>query len=262
MNVVCVQIDPVWENKSANHEKIARLLEAAKPPKDSLIVIAEMFATGFSMNATKITDSGNHETYNFLSQLAKTYSANVMGGLVTTDASGKGRNECVVFSPDGSELARYCKLHPFTLGGELANFVKGEKIVTFDLHGFTIAPFICYDLRFPEVFRIASHRGANLITVIASWPARRHQHWVKLLQARAIENQAYVIGVNRCGLDAENLVHDGQSMIIAPSGEILLEAGNTEATISAEIQVEEVLEYREKLPFLRDLRTEFFADAQ
>ncbi len=262
MNVVCVQLDSVWENKPANHDKALRLLDTVRPPKDSLIVLAEMFATGFSMNAEVATDSDKNETYNFLSQLARDYSANVMGGLVTTDVSGKGRNECVVFSPDGSELARYCKLHPFTPGGELASYVKGEKVVTFDLQGFTVAPFICYDLRFPEAFRLATQRGANLITVIASWPARRHQHWVKLLQARAIENQAYVIGVNRCGLDAENLAHDGQSMIIAPSGEIVGQANHSEGTFSAEIHLAEVLEYREKLPFLRDLRTEFFSNVR
>lgn len=259
MNVVCVQLDCVWENKQANHEKVNRLLDAAQPKKDSLVVLPEMFASGFSMNVPAITDSGTNESYNFLSQTAKTYGVYLMAGIVTTDRSGKGRNESVTFAPDGSEVARYCKLHPFTLGGELDNYVKGEKVVTFNLQEFVVAPFICYDLRFPEAFRVAALRGANLITVIASWPVVRHHHWVKLLHARAIENEAYVVGVNRCGWDPK-LEHAGGSLIIDPQGNTLLEAGREEGAISAELNLADLLSYREKLPFLKDIRADFVAD--
>ncbi|MFN7930486.1 MAG: nitrilase-related carbon-nitrogen hydrolase [Blastocatellia bacterium] len=258
MNVVCVQLDCVWENKQANHEKVARLLDAAQPKKDSLVVLPEMFASGFSMNVPAVTDSGANESYNFLAQMAQSYGVYLMAGIVTTDASGKGRNESVTFAPDGTELARYCKLHPFTLGGELDNYVKGEDVVTFNLHGFVIAPFICYDLRFPEAFRAATVRGANVIAVIASWPKTRHHHWVKLLHARAIENEAYVIGVNRCGWDPK-LEHAGGSVIIDPQGNAIADAGNGEGTITAELQLAELLNYREKLPFLADIRRDFLA---
>ena len=256
MNVICVQLDCVWENKQANHDKVSRLLDAAQPKKDSLVILPEMFASGFSMNATAITDSATNESYNFLSSTAKNYGVYLMAGIVTTDASGKGRNECVTFAPDGSELARYCKLHPFTLGGELDNYVKGEAVITFKCQEFVVAPFICYDLRFPEIFRVATLRGANVITVMASWPATRHHHWLKLLHARAIENQAYVVGVNRCGWDPK-AEHAGGSMIIDPQGNLLAEAGNSEGVISAEINLSDLLNYREKLPFLNDTRPDF-----
>ena len=256
MNVICIQLDCVWEDKQANHDKVSRLLDAAQPQKDSLVILPEMFASGFSMNATAITDSATNESYNFLSSTAKNYDVYLMAGIVTTDASGKGRNECVTFAPDGQELARYCKLHPFTLGGELDNYVKGEAVTTFNCQGFVVAPFICYDLRFPEIFRVATLRGANLITVMASWPATRHHHWVKLLHARAIENQAYVVGVNRCGWDPK-AEHAGGSMIIDPQGNLIAETGNTEGIISAEISLSDLLNYREKLPFLNDIRPGF-----
>ena len=118
MNVVCLQLNCVWENKQANHRKVSELLDAARPQRDSLVVLPEMFASGFSMNVAAITDSVTNESYNFLSRTAKTYGVYLMAGIVTSDPGGKGRNECVTFAPDGTELSRYCKLHPFTLGGE------------------------------------------------------------------------------------------------------------------------------------------------
>mgnify|MGYP001004429309 CR=1 FL=1 len=255
MNVVCLQLDCVWENRQANHNKVSRLLDAAQPKKDALVILPEMFASGFSMNVPAITDSGSNETYNFLSQTAKSYGVYLMAGLVTTDKSGKGRDEAVTFAPNGRELARYCKLHPFTLGGELDAYVKGEAVVTFPLQEFVVAPFICYDLRFPEIFRVAALRGANLITVIASWPSTRHHHWVKLLHARALENEAYVVGVNRCGWDPK-LEHAGGSLIIDPQGNTLVEAGSGECAISADLSLDDLLSYRERLPFLNDIRAD------
>lgn len=256
MNIICIQLNCVWENKQANHSKVSELIAAAKPKRDSLVILPEMFASGFSMNAAAITDTATNESYNFLSNTAKTYGVYLMAGIVTTDTSGKGRNECVTFAPDGSELSRYCKLHPFTLGGELDNYVKGEEVVTFQCQEFVIAPFICYDLRFPEAFRVAATRGANLITVIASWPTVRHHHWVKLLHARAIENEAYVVGVNRCGWDPK-LEHAGGCLIIDPQGNTLVEAGSGECAISADLSLPELLNYRERLPFLKDIRSDF-----
>ncbi len=257
MNVICLQLDCAWENKQLNYKKVRSLLDATQPRKDSLVILPEMFASGFSMNVPQITDTPTKETQKFLAQTAKQYGIYLMAGIVTTDTSGKGRNESVTFAPDGTELARYCKLHPFTLGGELDNYVKGSDVITFKCEEFIIAPFICYDLRFPEIFRVAAARGANLITVIASWPLRRHHHWTKLLHARAIENEAYVVGVNRCGWDPE-LEHGGGSVIIDPQGNTLIEAGNGESAISADLDLPELLSYREKLPFLNDMREDFF----
>lgn len=258
MKFVCVQVDSAWENKAISHKKVMSLLEAAQPEPGCHCVLPEMFATGFSMNPAATSDSQNNETYRFLIETARKFKVYLTAGIVSADPSGKGRNESLTLDPSGKELARYCKLHPFTPAGELDNYVRGKDVVTYEAGGFTIAPMICYDLRFPEIFRRATLKGANLFTVIASWPATRHHHWEKLLQARAIENQAFVIGVNRCGKDPQ-FFHAGGSRIIDPQGNILIEAGEQECVISAEAYPEAVKSFREKLPFLSDIRSEFLA---
>jgi predicted amidohydrolase len=256
MKIIGLQLDTVWENKAANHAKALALLDQAQPPAGSMVVLAEMFATGFSMNIAAIDDSDSHETQEFLSRTAAAREIYLLGGVVTKDRTGRGRNESVVYAPDGSELARYCKLHPFAPGGEAEYYVAGDDICLFNWQEFTVASFICYDLRFPEVFRSAARRGANLFTVIASWPSPRADHWFSLLKARAIENQAYVIGVNRCGSDPK-LLYSGHSVIFDPSGKLLADAGSAEAWMETEPDYQSLLAYRRGLPFLADLRDEY-----
>lgn len=253
MKIYCVQHDISWENRSANFAKVDALLSSARPEPGSLVLLPEMFSSGFSMNVTAIREGRERATERFLATTAKNHGIHLLGGIVTTKTNGKGSNQCVVFTPAGRELARYTKLQPFSPGGESANYDAGRSPVLFDWHGFTVAPFICYDLRFPEHFRTATKRGAQLITVIANWPVTRIQHWVTLLQARAIENQAYVAGVNRCGADPK-LNYNGRSLIINPKGEILADAGNGESVIAAEVSVAELKSYRKDLPFLADMR--------
>ena len=251
MKAFCIQHDIVWENKAATHEKVRSLLRGANVPSGSLIVLAEMFSTGFSMDVTAIAEREAKESERFLAELARARSCFVLGGVVTSGA-GKGRNETVVYNPAGSEIARYCKMHPFTLGGELDNYERGREPVIFQWGDCTVAPFICYDLRFPEAFRACIKMGVQLYTVIASWPVARIEHWVTLLKARAIENQAYVIGVNRVGTDPK-FTYTGRSMIIAPSGEVLVDAGVEETVVGAEIDLGFLTQYREQLPFLGDM---------
>jgi predicted amidohydrolase len=211
------------------------------------------------MNVAAIHDEAR-ETQDFLSRTAAERKIYLMGGVVTKDAatgpSGRGRNESVVYSPEGREVARYCKLQPFTLGGEAENYAAGERIRLFELEEFTVAPFICYDLRFPELFRAASARGANLIIVIASWPAVRDDHWVTLLKARAIENLAYVVGVNRCGQDPKNY-HSGRSVIYDPHGRVMADAGVEEGWIEARLELQPLLDWRRSFPALSDMRRDF-----
>jgi len=256
MKVIGIQPDVVWENKAVNHTKIITLIEKAGAQPDTLVVLPEMFATGFSMNVAGIHDSNTRETQDFLARTAVNYRIYLMGGLVTKNAQGRGRNECLIYSPYGREVARYSKLQPFTLGGESEHYEAGKNLSIFDLAEFKIATFICYDLRFPEIFRAACRRGTNLYTVIASWPVAREEHWVTLLRARAIENQAFVVGINRSGRDP-NFVFPGRSMIVSPSGKVLAEAGRDECWISAELNIEELLRYRSELPFLNDMRADF-----
>lgn len=256
MNVVCCQFDISWENKDANHDKVRALIDRAAPLKGSLIILPEMFATGFSMDVATISDSGSRQTQEFLASTAVEYGLYVLGGIVSTASDGRGRNECITFSPDGVEIARYCKLHPFTFCGESEYYVAGAATRVFACNEFNVAPFICYDLRFPEVFRTAVQEGATLFTIIANWPASRAAHWITLLKARAIENQAYVAGVNRCGEDPL-LTYSGYSMIIDPRGEILAEAGGQESLISAELDLQALMNYRREFPVLNDIHSNY-----
>lgn len=255
MKVVGLQLDIVWENKQANFYTVRRLLEAANVERGSLVVLPEMFATGYSMNVAAIAEGGSHEAETFLGELARRYGVYMLAGVVTTAQDGRGRNEAVVFNPDGSELARYCKLHPFSYADETKYYVPGERIVTFEWAEFTAAPLICYDLRFPEVFRRAIPEGATLFAVIANWPTARESHWLALLRARAIENQAYVVGVNRCGCDP-NHSYCGRSLIVDPHGKILADAGNDEGAIAARVDLDALEQYRRKFPALRDIRSQ------
>jgi omega-amidase len=163
------------------------------------------------------------------------------------------RNESLLFDPDGTQVGRYAKIHRFSFAGEDQHYAAGGTPVRCAVEGWTVQPTICYDLRFPELFRHPSTRGAELICVIANWPITRDSHWLALLKARAIENQAYVAAVNRCGRDP-NVEYSGRSQIISPRGEVLEDAGNGEAVIRAEIDLERLHAYRRQFPALDDIR--------
>ncbi len=255
MKTFLVQLDVVWEDRTANFAKVSSLLEKHSIPPGSLIVLPEMFATGFSMNLGVTVEAASSETESFLSELAQTHQSTVIAGLVRQGKNGKGRNETVVMESSGKALARFCKLHPFSFSGEDQHYEKGENVVFFELGGFVVSPLICYDLRFPEAFRLAVKRGAELMVVIAQWPSKRTQHWVTLLQARAIENQAYVIGVNRCG-DDPKFHYDGRSIVVDPHGTIIADAGANEGVTSAELDPNIVRQWRLEFPALKDIRTD------
>jgi predicted amidohydrolase len=256
MKVFCCQHDIVWEQREPNHAKVKSLLTAANIPRGSLVLLAEMFAAGFSLNIPAISEGAARLTEKFLAETARELGVFLLGGVIGNGAAGKGRNEAVVFSPESREVARYCKTRPFTPGGETASYELGTGPILFDWDGCSVAPFICYDLRFPEIHRPAARAGAQLMTFIASWPDARLAHWVKLLQARAIENQCYVAGVNRIGNDPQ-FHYSGRSLIVNPMGEIIADAGDREGVIGADIDLATLMEYRTKLPFLADIRDEF-----
>jgi len=253
MNIACVQFDMAWEDKSANYAKATSLLRSANVSRGSLVLLPEMFATGFSMNVAAIAEEEGGPTEQFVANTAREFGVYLLAGIVTHGAGGRGRNECVVFSLEGKLIARYCKMQPFVLGGEAACYEAGEGAVTVACGDISVAPFICYDLRFPEVARSAASKRPHLMTFIASWPNTRLHHWPRLLQARAIENQCYVAGVNRIGNDPRNQ-HSGRTVIIDPHGEILADAGNAERVIQANIDVAWLAEYRHTFPALNDMR--------
>ncbi|HEY7115149.1 MAG TPA: carbon-nitrogen family hydrolase [Tepidisphaeraceae bacterium] len=251
--LIGVQPDIAWEDKAATFERVRRLLAGSPPEPGSLVVLPEMFSTGFSMNVAGIHEGAERPAERFLQALAREYRAVVLGGAVNIGPDGRGRNQAVAFSPDGAEVVRYDKMYPFSLGKETDHYTAGTGVKLFEWQGFKVAPFVCYDLRFPEIFRHATAAGAELMIVIASWPFPRVQHWVTLLQARAIENQAYVIGVNRCGADPQH-TYPGRSSMYGPRGEILIDAGDAPGVIRSDVSLEIIRGWRRDFPVLRDAR--------
>jgi omega-amidase len=253
MRVFCCQFDIAWENKRANFDKVEDLLARAQPPAGSLVALPEMGFTGFSMNVAQVAKGEPKLTETFLTAMAQRHGVYLIAGLVTRTPEGLGRNEAVLVTPDATVEAHYQKLHLFSPAGEHAFYEPGTREITFAWQGGTVAPFICYDLRFPEVFRAAVDQGAEFYVVIANWPRVRERHWLALLQARAIENQAFVAGVNRCGRDPQ-LDYSGRSAIFGPDGEVIADAGDSEGWISAELDWETVRAYRKRFPALSDRR--------
>ena len=160
----------------------------------------------------------------------------------------------------GKLLADYAKLHPFSFGKEPLHFAAGDSLKLFAWNDFTVCPTICYDLRFPELYRRGMQMGAQLFTVIANWPANREGHWPALLQARAIENQCFVAGCNRAGNDP-HLTYNGGSLIVDPRGRILADGGSGEGVISADVEVETVLAWRREFPVFNDIRRDLLPPA-
>lgn len=253
MQVILCQLDIVWEDKQANIEKVRQLLADQQIHPGAMIVLPEMFATGFSMNLSVTAEPDDRPTEQFLQQMAVEHQSYIVAGVVNRDASGLGRNEAVVFDPEGAELTRYAKMYPMTIAGEAQCHVPGQEVVTFTRGHWSIAPLICYDLRFPEVFRDAVQRGTQLFVVIANFPALRQDHWVTLLRARAIENQAYVVGVNRCGRDPHHS-YAGGSMVVDPRGQVLADLGDAEGAMGVEVHLQLLQQYRQEFPALGDMR--------
>jgi predicted amidohydrolase len=214
-----------------------------------------MFATGFSMNAPKMAEFAA-ETQDFLSSLASRLSVFLMGGYVEP-ADPLPANVCSLFEPSGTELLRFRKLHPFSMANEDKNYLAGETMESARIEGVGVTPLICYDLRFPEPFRPAA-ASTDLYCVLANWPDPRREAWSTLLRARAIENQAYVLGVNRVG-DASGKAHSGDSVLVDPMGRIVAQTPAYEpGLVIGEVSPEEVRTVREKLPFLPDRRPDLY----
>ncbi|MCG8600069.1 MAG: carbon-nitrogen family hydrolase [Verrucomicrobiales bacterium] len=251
MNITGLQWNLAWEDRDANYSRVRELLSDAGTT--DLLILPEMFSSGFSMNVAATAEPDDLPTEAFLRELAGNHSAAALGGLVRPGEE-KCHNELIAFSPDGVELGRYRKNRTFRYTNESDFYENGTDITVFEWQDWKIAPLICYDLRFPELFRRATAKGAELIVVIASWPSVRVDHWVTLLRARAIENLAYVVGVNRTGQDP-NLEYPGRSIVVDPRGEIVADGGADDGLIEAEIDLEKVRGWRSEFPALLDLES-------
>jgi omega-amidase len=226
------------------------------PTRPHLLVLPEMFATGFSMEAEKMAAFAE-ETRIFLAELAQRHAVHVLGGYAEP-ARPRPANACSIYGPDGRELLHYRKLHPFSLAGEQDHYAPGESLATAEVQGVRVTPLICYDLRFPEPFRVAASH-TDLFCVIANWPAKRREPWSLLLRARAVENQAFVLGVNRVGMGGGE-PHSGDSTLLDPLGQVEAEApaGQTPAAVLGAVDPATVVRVRERFTFLKDRRPDLY----
>lgn len=252
IKVAGLQLDVAWEDRAANFERVRGIAGQARDQGADLLVLPEMFATGFSLDTKVTAEPPGGETPRFLSELARDLEIGIVGGYVQRRREGRGANLALAVDRRGRTVAEYAKTHLFSFMDEHEVHEAGGGPRKFVFEGVETACFVCYDLRFPELFRLVAD-GARLVVVIASWPSARQAHWDKLLPARAIENQLYIIGVNRVG-QGGGLEYKGGSAIFDPMGNVLSHAGDRENLIIAEIDTDEVERVRSEMPFLKDRR--------
>ncbi|MFZ1983117.1 MAG: amidohydrolase [Desulfatitalea sp.] len=226
LTVTLIQSNMAWEDAEANLALFGAKIDRLDTPTD-LIVLPEMFTTGFSMDAGRLAEPMEGRAVAWLRAKAAVKGVTITGSLMIQD-NGCYFNRLLWARPDG-RLAAYDKKHLFRYAGEEKVFTAGDRHLTQEIKGWRIRPFICYDLRFP-IWTRNLNQAYDLALFVANWPARRSAHWRTLLRARAIENQAYVIGVNRVGKDGKGLAYDGYSAVIAPAGEVLFEEKEMERT--------------------------------
>jgi predicted amidohydrolase len=255
MKVAGLQLDIAWEAPATNYRRARRLAARAAAGGARLVVLPEMFATGFSMAADRVSRHAE-DTRAVLAEVATTHGLWMLGGYAEPGAD-RPRNAAALFAPDASESLRYRKIHPFSLGGENRVFAGGTSLGTADVEGVRVTPLICYDLRFPEPFRIAA-ADTDLFVVIANWPAARRDAWRTLLRARAIENQVYVLGVNRVG-EGDGLLYAGDSALVDPLGETIASAPRRAAVVIGDVDPARVAAVRARYSFLADRRPEVYA---
>ena len=254
MKIALIQMDIAWEDVTENHRRAARMLSEAAEGGARLALLPEMFSTGFSMDSRRIAQPPGGPSETFLREEARSRNLWILASIPEAGEPSP-RNMALLVSPRGS-VVRYAKIHPFSFAGEHEHYAAGDRVVTADVDGLRVTPFVCYDLRFPEAFRAAA-ADTDLFAVVANWPDERREHWRALLRARAIENQAYVAGVNRVG-DGGRLHYAGDSAVLSPLGEVLAEGDDREAVLFGEIDPSAVGKLRARFPALDDRRPEAY----
>lgn len=252
MKVAAIQHDIVWADRQANFAALETPIRDAAASGARLVVLSEMFSTGFVVDRDDIGEPVGGPSSEFLSRMSQRHGVWLAGSCPEVEPDDpRPYNSLVVSSPDGRQN-RYRKIHPFTYGGEDKHFRPGGPHVTIDIEGVRTSLFVCYDLRFANEFWTLAE-GTDLYVIPANWPISRREHWMALLRARAIENQAYVVGCNRVGVGG-GLEYSGDSMIIDPLGAVLAGGDPGAQTLTAEVDPAHVASVRAKFPFLRDRR--------
>lgn len=248
MKLSVIQQDLVWENKSQNLINLERLILPLSGKTD-IVVLPEMFNTGFTMNVKAHSEPPGGDTYKWMSDLSRICKLAICGTYIVK--TGDSVYNRWIFAGPAGELQSYDKRHTFTMGEEDKYFSSGNSRIVFNYCGLRISPYICYDLRFPVWSR--NRNDTDLMIYSANWPTARRDVWNILLKARAIENQCFVAGSNRIGTDGNGISYSGDSAIIGPKGEIITMAdAGLEQCITAEISVDELNEFRRKFPVLND----------
>jgi predicted amidohydrolase len=246
MNITLVQSALYWENIEKNLSSFEEKLNNIG--QTDLIILPEMFSTGFSMNASAVAESMDGTAVNWMRKTAAKKNSAITGSLIIREG-GKFYNRLIFMRPDGS-FEQYNKKHLFTMAKEEETYTAGTEKIIIDYLGWKICPLICYDLRFPIWNR--NLEDYDLAIYVANWPDRRSYHWRSLLTARAIENQCYVAAVNRVGTDGKDLYYSGHSSLIDPTGEAIYQKADAEDIQQIDLNKEYLIEIRTKLPFLKD----------
>lgn len=256
LRLLALQLDLRWHDPAANRAQIETLLAPHAGTAD-LILLPEMFTTGYTMEGASLAEDLGGPTVDWMAELALKQQAALAGSLIVKE-HGKLFNRMVVMGPEDI-LAEYNKRHLFRFANEQEHYAPGEEWVLFEYKGWRIAPMICYDLRFPvwSRNRLApdGRMSFDLLLYVANWPEARISHWDVLLRARAIENQAFVAGVNRVGTDGNGVAYNGSSALIDPKGQVLAHETGHEALLRATLDPEAQDSYRDKFPAWLDADT-------
>lgn len=247
MQIAFVQFNMSWEDKDKNLHRLDSLIEELRDDVD-LLVLPEMFSTGFTMHAAALAEEAEGTTFQWMKYWAMKKGIALTGSFIVQEGD-HFCNRCYFFFPDG-HYQKYDKQHLFTLGQENLNYQAGNQNVVLDYMGWRICLMICYDLRFPGLLRAAL--PFDMVIYVASWPAKRVDAWSTLLKARAIENQSYTLGVNRVGQDGNGVVHNGQSALYDPMGACVFTALEEEGVFYTKASLEYLNDIRKSLPFLAD----------
>ncbi|MDF1612904.1 nitrilase-related carbon-nitrogen hydrolase [Stygiobacter electus] len=251
MKIGICQYSPAWENPHASIEKINFLMKDYE--NVDLLIFPEMTLTGFTMKSKILAEEIDGISFQFFMNIAQKLKTNIFFGVIEKD-DDKIYNSLIHVDQNGLIIARYRKIHPFSLADEDKNYSAGNEFIITKINQVKFALSICYDLRFPELYRFYAKKGIDVIINIANWPVKRIEHYTTLLKARAIENQCFAIGVNRIGKDGNGFEHTGASSVYNPLGKEIFSAENKEGIFVTEIDINEVDKTRKDLPFLNDMK--------
>ena len=248
LRVTLVQTNPLWEQPGRNRAELENLLIKNEVSTD-IIILPEMFTTGFSMRAADLAEPPQGETLEWMRQMAAKLHCHMSGSWIVKEQA-RYFNRLHWVHPDGT-FQYYDKRHLFSPVGEGLVYTAGKRNITVRVKGWNIRPLICYDLRFP-VWSRNNNNEYDLLLYVANWPLARIAHWKLLLQARAVENQSYALGVNRVGSDANGYEFPGQSMVVGAMGQVLFQAGEEQMQETVRLSYAELKSYRERYPFWKD----------